>query len=90
MQSMPAYYTSTYAPPSPYPNNTATTTTTSSPGTGSTVMTIANPPLLATHGMTMDQALIKPATTSTVLTVKRNQVKNACSKLSLLFPTHPQ
>lgn len=85
---MPAYYTSTYAPPSPYPNNNAnSTTTTSSPG-GSTVMTIANPPLLtASHGMTpMEQNMIKPTSAGTMI-VKRNQVKNACSKYIITTTT---
>lgn len=76
MQSVPVYYPHTYSPTSPYPTTSATTTTTtSSPGAGSTVMTISNPPLLATP---MEQTY--GASTETT-TVKRNQVKNACSKL---------
>ncbi|KAI9366281.1 hypothetical protein BD770DRAFT_468097 [Pilaira anomala] len=87
MQSVPAFYTSTYPPTSPYPNNnvtatTSTTVTSSSPGTGSTVMTIANPPLLSTTQVMspMDQSLLKTTTTNNgVMVVKRNQVKNACT-----------
>lgn len=94
MQSMPAYYTPSYPSPSPYPttNGTTTTTTTnetSSPGNGSTVMTISNPPtILATsNGLSpLEQSLLRNTTTSPEnATAKRNQVKNACSKYPCSF-----